>query len=310
MDQLSQLRVFAAVVDGGSFTAAADQLDLSRPSVSKMVAALEEQLGVRLLNRTTRRVAVTEAGRAFHLRCEDILDRFDNAVAEASQLQVAPRGELRINASLSFGRAHLVAAVADFQAQFPEVRIDLVLNDRFVDIVDEGFDVAVRIGRLRDSSLVARGLAPCRLIVCAAPSYLAAHGEPQTPDDLPAHNCLKYSYLVDGTGWRFAKDGETVTANIAGDFRANSGEAVVAAAVAGRGVILEPTFLVAPLIESGALVPVLVGYAPPELGIHAVYPKQRLLPRKVRVFIDFLVARYAGEPYWDRDLVKRGLLTR
>ena len=179
MDLLKGMEVFARVVEAESFAKAAETLGLSRPMASKYVQQLEEELGIRLLNRTTRTMALTEAGRSFHLRCQEILLQVDEAISEATNLQVEPRGRLRINAPVSFGRVHLARAVAAFQTQYPEITVDLSLNDRFVDIVDEGFDLAIRIGRLEDSSLVSRRLAPCRMTVCASPRYLAARGNAQ-----------------------------------------------------------------------------------------------------------------------------------
>ncbi|MEL6446423.1 MAG: LysR family transcriptional regulator [Pseudomonadota bacterium] len=308
MNRLEAMAAFVAVIDEGSFTAAAEALDISRPKASKLIAELEASLGVRLLNRTTRRVAATEAGRAFHLRCQDILARLDDAVSEASQLQVAPRGELRINAPHSFSREHLAVAIAAFQDTYPDIHVELVLNDRVVDIVDEGFDVAIRIAQLPDSTLVARRLGPCRLMVCAAPDYLGREGTPEAPEDLTKHNCLRYSHLADAGTWRFQRNGKETRVATQGDFRSNFGEAVVAAATCGRGIAMEPTFVVAPLVLSGALVPVLQDYAPRTLGIYAVYPRQRLLPQKVRVFIDFLEGRFGPTPYWDTDLIDAGYL--
>ena len=304
MDRLKSMEVFVKVVESGSFIAASEALNISRPMASKYVQRLEEELGVRLLNRTTRTVSMTEAGRSFYLRCQNIFVEIDDAVSEVSDLHVEPRGALRINGPISFGRDHLTRAVSDFQARYPDISVDLTLNDRIVDIVDEGFDLAVRVGKLRDSSMIARRLAPSRMIACAAPSYLATRGAPETPADLADHNCLIYAYSSYAGVWRFEKGISEETVSIDGDFRSNFGEAVVAAAVAGRGVILEPSFLVAARIAEGALTPILTDYQVAASDIHAVYPQSRLLPQKVRVFVDHLVDVFGPNPYWDENLPK------
>jgi len=302
MDQLKSMEVFVRVVETGSFIAASEALNISRPMASKHVQRLEDRLGVRLLNRTTRTVSMTEAGRSFYLRCQSIFASIDEAISEASNLQIEPRGRLRVTAPLSFGRDHITRAVAAFQATYPDISMDLTLNDRVADIVDEGFALAIRIGTLSDSSLIARRLAPCRMLVCAAPSYLAAHGIPQHPRDLAQHNCLVYAPSAFESSWEFQEEGERIRVEIAGDFRANFGEAIVAAAAAGRGVVLEPSFTVGPYIRSGDLKPILTDFPVESLGVFAVYPQARLLPQKVRVFIDHLAATFGQEPYWDENL--------
>lgn len=299
MNQLQNMRVFAKVVEAGSFIAASEALGISRPMVSKHVARLEYDLGVKLLNRTTRTTSVTEAGRAFYARCLDIFARLDEAVQEASNLRIEPKGQLRISASHSFGRQHLTRSIVNFQKAYPDIEIDLTLNDRMIDLVDEGFDLAIRIGHLADSALIARKLGNCALTLCAAPSYLETHGIPKTPKDLSDHNCLVYCYLAEGKSWAFTKDGKVHTAKVSGNFQANSGDAVVEAAVSGLGIVLEPSFLTSPYLKSGKLVQLLGDYEIPQRGIYAVYPQDRLLPQKTRVFIDFLVGQYGEQPYWD-----------
>lgn len=302
MDLLRSMEVFAKVVELGSFIAASEALGISRPMASKHVQRLEERFGVRLLNRTTRRVSTTEAGRDFHLRCRDIFEQVDEAVQQATNLGLKPRGNLRINAPVAFGHTHLTEALAAFQATYPDINIDLTLNDRFVDIVDEGYDVALRIGRLADSSLITRKLATCRMIACAAPDYLDHAPTLQHPDDLMNHNCLVYTYLAESGGWRFTRDEKAAVVVPTGDFRANSGSAVVSAAVAGRGVILEPSFLTGNALRTGTLVPILKDWHPTALALHAVYPQARLLPQKVRALIDFLADRFSPTPPWDEGL--------
>lgn len=299
MDQLQSMRVFSKVVETGSFIAASEAMGISRPMVSKHVARLEHNLGVSLLTRTTRTVSMTEAGRSFYGRCLDIFARIDEAVQEAGNLRVQPKGQLRINAPHSFGQKHLARSIASFMQDYPDIEVDLTLNDRVIDLVDEGFDLAIRIGHLSDSSLIARRLATCDFKVCAAPSYIEAHGMPEKPDDLSKHNCLFYSYLKEGTRWQFHKDGQDYAVKTSGHFKANSGDAITEAAVQGLGILLEPTFITGPHLKAGALIPLLNGYDIAPRGIYAVYPENRLLPQKVRVFIDFLVKQYGQRPYWD-----------
>ena len=299
MDRLRSMEVFVKVVETGSFIAASEALGISRPMASKHLAELESELGVRLLDRTTRRISLTEAGRSFHLRCQTIFAEIEEAVAEAGNMQAEPRGLLRINAPLTFGKAHLARAISEFQSQYPQISVDLTLNDRVVDIVDEGFDVAIRIGVLPDSSLIARKLAPCRMIACAAPAYLEARGNPEVPQQLTEHNCLIYAYFSQQKRWIFAGPEGEINVEVHGDFRTNFGEALVEAAAAGRGIVIEPSFTVAPYLGSGELVPILGGFTPRELGVYAVYPPSRLLPQKVRAFIDHLSETFGPNPYWD-----------
>ncbi len=302
MDQLKCMQVFTKVVELGAFVAAAEALEMSPPMASKHVKRLEDRLGVRLLNRTTRTVSTTEAGRTFYQHCQLIFGQIEEAIAEASNLQLEPKGQLKINAPLSFGRVHLSRAVAAFQGCYPQISVDLTLNDRIVDIVDEGFDVAIRIGRLADSSLIARTLAPCRMTLCAAPAYIGERGKPRTPADLKHHNCLMYEYLEQTGRWRFSHASDEIVSHVNGDFRSSYGAAIVEAAVAGRGIILEPSFMTGPYLRSGELLQLLPDYRPQSLAVHAVYSQARLLPRKVRVFIDFLAQQFGPAPYWDEGL--------
>ncbi len=298
MDLFDAMKVFTAIVDAGSFSAAAARLDISRPAASKQVSALEDHLGVRLLSRTTRRVSATEAGRRFYVRARDILDRMDEARAEAGDLFAKPAGVLRVNAPVSFGREHLVGVIADYHEAYPDVSIDLALNDRVVDIVEQGFDLAVRIGELPDSSLRARKVSVCRLSLTASPDYIARKGAPSAPDDLKDHDCIVYSSAAE-SAWRFAKGGEVQAIEASGWFRCDSGPAVVEAAAAGLGLALEPTFLTWRHVRAGELVTLLPDYAPPALGVYAVTPPARFTPEKVRTFVDHLARRFGSSPYWD-----------
>lgn len=291
MDHLTGISVFARVVETNGFTAAARSLGLSKAAVSKQVARLEDRLGVRLLNRSTRRLGLTEAGRDFYERAQRILIEIDEAEQAASSRQVNPRGVLRVNAPVTYGISHLVPVLPDFMRRYPEIRVDLVLNDRFVDLIEEGFDVAIRVGlgALPDSTLVARRLAVANHTVCAAPNYLAARGTPHHPAELAQHDCLLYSYLSTGEEWRFLDAaGRPLGIRVSGPMRANNGDALRHAARAGLGIVYSPAFLMADDIAAGRLVAVLTDWRTPEAAVHAIYPPGRPLGAKLRVFVDYL----------------------
>jgi DNA-binding transcriptional LysR family regulator len=289
------------VVERGSFTLAADDLNLSRAVVSKYLTRLEERLGARLLNRTTRRLSLTEAGAALFEASRGALERIEEAEAAVAQLQSEPRGRLRVSAPMSFGILHLGPAIADFARANPRVNLDMHLDDRFVNLVEDGIDVAVRIGSLTDSSLVARKLAVTRAVACASPDYLAQFGEPETPEDLATHNCLIYSYLSTANVWRFtAPDGREVPVAVNGTFRINNGIVLAEAAVAGHGILMTPSFYVASLLRDGRLKRILTHYRAKELGIYAVYPQRTHVPPKVRAFVDFLAQRFGRKPDWEK----------
>jgi DNA-binding transcriptional LysR family regulator len=299
-DRLTAIEVFVRIVEEGSLTAAGERLGLSRAAVSKQLVALEDRLGVRLLNRTTRRSSLTEAGSVFYERARQILMELAEAEREARRNSARPTGRLRLNAPMTFGTMHLAPAIPAYSAAHPAVTVDMTLNDRIVDLVDEGFDLAVRIGRLNDSSLMARRLAPCRFVVCAAPSYLAERGRPVAPEELAAHACLGYSYAPDGDLWEFVGPDGARRVRVSGPLRANNGEALAAAAAAGMGIVLSPSFIVSAHLRAGRLVPILEDYTIAERGIFAVWPAGRHLSAKVRSFVDFLVERFGPTPYWDR----------
>lgn len=302
MDRFAALSTFVTIADKGSFAAAAESLRMSRAMVTKHIADLEAHLGARLLNRTTRRLSLTEAGADFLDRAREILSLLEAAEMNAAAGSKEPSGVLRLNAPMSFGVLHLAHAVAAYQKQCPKVSIELLLNDRVVDVVEEGFDLAVRIGHLKDSSLVARRLAPCRMAVAASPEYLQRHGRPAEPADLKDHTCLIYSYAAEADKWRFERDGKTETVKVAGSMRSNNGEALTRAAIQGAGIVLQPTFILASTLREGTLEILLSDWEVPPLTIHAVWPPSRHLSAKVRGFIDFLVDRYSSEPEWERDL--------
>ena len=301
MDQLAAIEAFVRVAELGSFSRAAERLHSSKSAVSRQIGALEAELGARLLHRTTRALTLTEAGRSYFAQAARILADLAEANASVGQLQAAPRGRLRVSAPMSFGFQHLAPAVPDFLERYPDVEIELAMNDRYVDLVDEGFDMAVRIGALADSSLVARKLAPARRTVCAAPAYLHKRGTPASPDDLKAHECLCYSNVGAAQEWRFVRpDGRPWPVEVRGRLHANNGDALRAAALRGFGLAVLPSFLVGRDFQSGALVSVLEPFMPQDGAVHAVYPHARHLSPKVRAFVDFLAERFGPDPYWDR----------
>jgi len=302
VDRFDNMRVFAKVVESGSFTGAAARLSVSASMVSQHVKELEERLGARLLNRTTRKVSLTETGRAYYERCTRLLADLEETEQAVSDMHAAPRGELRINATPSFGILQLAPAIADFTAHFPGISVELMLSERPVDLIAEGFDVAVRVEELPDSSLIARQLAPCRMVVCGAPSYFERHGVPRTPADLANHNCLTAAgnVLSYYRAWHLtAADGTALNISPIGNLRSNSGAVLIVAAFAGHGLVCLPTYFVGEALQSGRLVTVLDDYMAPPYTLRALYPHNRHLSAKVRAFVDFLVARFGREPPWD-----------
>jgi DNA-binding transcriptional LysR family regulator len=299
MDKLEAMNAFAKVVAAGSYAEAARRLGLTRSAVSKAVMELEQLLGARLLDRTTRRVTPTEAGLAYYERAAAILADVEETEIQISRLHDEPRGVLKINAPMSFGIMYLGEAVAEFMTRYPELRIELVLNDRFINPLEEGVDVTVRIGALADSSLIARRLAPARLALVASPEYLARAGQPETPPELRDHRCLAYGHMAAVHRWHLMQGSEVVTVQITSALCSNNGEVLRTAALAGNGIAILPTFLVGPDIAAGKLVQVLPDNPPAEFGIYALYTPNRYLAAKTRVFIDFLVARFGEEPAWD-----------
>ncbi len=300
MDRFAAIEAFVRVAEAQSFSAAARRLRSSKSAVSRHVSALETELGVRLFHRTTRSLTLTEAGRGYFERAIRILTDLEEANLAVSQLQSAPRGRLRVSAPMSFGFLHLASALPDFLARYPEVAVDLTMNDRFVDLIDEGFDVAVRIGAMEDSSLIARKLAPIRRVVCASPVYLKARGFPSSPDDLKGHECLFNSNIALSQEWRFtAPDGKSWPVEVKGRLSANNGDALRVAALKSLGLVNLPTFIVGGDLQAGTLVTVLDEFISQNVAMNAVYPHSRHLSPKVRAFVDFLADRYGPQPYWD-----------
>jgi DNA-binding transcriptional LysR family regulator len=292
------------VVRSGSFTAAADKLNLSKSVVSKYVTRLEDRLEARLLNRTTRRLSLTEVGQAFYQRSQRGLAEIEEAESEVSRLQGEPRGELRLSSPMSFGILHLAPSLPAFQQRFPDLSVDMVLDDRRTDLVEEGFDLAIRIGELPDSTLVARRLGPCRHVVCGSPEYFARHGVPQSPQDLADHPALTYRYQDAPSEWRLVdRDGNYHQVAIDSRLQMNNSLAVREALLKGAGVTLTPSFVVGADIRAGRLKAVLTEYRALEVSIYAVYPQRKHLSPKVRAFVDFLSERIEDPPYWEPNRV-------
>jgi DNA-binding transcriptional LysR family regulator len=294
------MRAFARVVEAGGFAAAARDLGLARSAVHKQVVKLEEALGTQLLHRSTRRVSPTETGQAFYDRCVPILAEVEAAIGQVSELQQRPAGNLRVNAPMSFGASHLAPVVAEYMSQYPEVHVELALNDRFVDPIEEGFDVSLRISAPRTlTSLVTREICEARLVLCASPAYLAAHGEPVAPAELRKHRCLHYGYQQSGVHWRLAFEGKEQSTAINCTMWSNNGEVLLQAALADQGIALLPTFIVGADLRSGGLRTVLQAYEPAPLTVSAMYPRHRHLSAKVKLFIDLLQERLGGQPPWE-----------
>jgi DNA-binding transcriptional LysR family regulator len=299
VDRFQALRVFTQVVESGSFSGAADKLDLSTTAASRHVAELEAHLQTRLLNRTTRRVSLTESGRAFYERAVQLLADLDEAEQEASRAAVVPRGTIKLTTSVNFGVRHVAPAIAAFLVAHPGVRFDVSLSDRIVDLVEEGFDLAVRIGAPGSDNVVARKLGETRLVPCASPAYLKAHGAPRVPEDLARHNCLTYEYVAPRSVWSFRDAaGAERSVRVGGSLHANNGDLLAEAAAQGAGIVFEAAFIVGPEVRAGRLVPLLQEFVSAPLPIYAVYPSRKHLSAKVRLFVDFLLERFARAQDW------------
>jgi DNA-binding transcriptional LysR family regulator len=303
MENLPDIAIFVKVVALGSFTAAAEALASSQPVVSKAVARLEKKTGVRLLNRTTRRLSLTEAGAELYRQSAEALATIENAELEIARYQSEPRGMLRVNAPTSFTMMHLGPRIAGFLDANPNVTLELTLEDRMIDLIAERYDAAIRIGALESSGLVARKLTPCRQVICASRDYLARRGTPAKPEDLLSHECMLYLLVRDPRAWRIADEkGREVVMPLRGRVHTNNGTTIRDAAVQGLGLAFLPTFYVADDLRAGRLTRVLEELKLPELGVYVIYPERRSLSPKVRAFIDFCVRTFGPEPYWDRGL--------
>ncbi|WP_333794837.1 LysR family transcriptional regulator [Hyphomicrobium sp.] len=304
MDKLEAMNVLTKVVSGGSFAEAARRLGVTRSAVSKAITQLEQELGARLLDRTTRRVTPTEAGLAYYERCLSIMAQIAETEAQIARLHDEPKGLLKVNAPMSFGTLYLGAAVADFMDRYRELKVELVLTDRMIDPLEEGVDVTVRIGAMIDSSLIARRISAARVLLVASPDYIARHGEPTEPGDLANHKCLHYGHSTTVPRWQLTEQGAPLSVPVSACLSSNNGDTLREAAIKGIGIARLPSFLVGADIAAERLVVVLPEYPPQEITIHALYAPNRFLAAKSRVFIDFLVERF-GRPAWERfDTVK------
>lgn len=298
MHDFEELNTFVHIVEAGSLTKAGQRLNVTKSVVSRRLSSLEERLKVKLVTRAARGIVTTELGRAYYEQCVRILAELDEATSSLSSLNARAWGTLRIAAPVSFGNMHLLPALVEILDENPELTIDLALNDRVTDIVGEGFDMALRIGDLEDSSLIARKLAPIRRVLCASPAYLARRGTPAHPDDLADHDCLIYSNAANAALWRFASGSPRRPIPVR-RLRANNGEILRDAAIAGLGIVSMPTFLVGPAIKRGELALLMPDHPLEEINLYAVYPPNRHLAYKVRMLVEALARRYGPDPYWD-----------
>ncbi len=298
MDRLVSDRMFAAVMESGSFTAAAERLGTTSGQASKLVSRLESELGVRLLNRTTRAVSATEAGQAYFDRLRPLLDEFDALDAAVRDASQAPRGRLRLTAPLTFGTAELAPALNDFALTYDEIELDVSFSDRAVNLVDEGFDMAVRVGRPDDSSLIARKLCDVHIVMVAAPAYLDRKGTPRVPEDLTAYECIIDTNFRDPNRWPFGHAGGAGMVPVRGRIRYSNAEACLRAAEAGLGLACVPAFVAGDALRAGRVVRLLAEFETAAYGVHALYPHSGHLAAKVRVLVDFLAERYRGKPSW------------
>lgn len=303
MNEFTQIRTFVTLVESQSISKAAEKMDVAISAVSRRLKELESGLGVQLIQRTTRKMHLTEAGEKFYQRCVRLLDDLEEAKQEVSNSAKELSGTLRIATPLSFGVAHLSPAIAAFMHLHPQIKIDLDMSDRRIDLVAEGLDMAIRIGTLEDSSLIAKKLASVRHVVCASPDFLQQHGVPKNPEALAELPALCYGNLSQPGNWHYwDKDNKSHVVKVPMRMRATNGDALVEAAIAGLGILCEPSFIVHGAVERGVLKPVLTDYQWFSMNIYAVYPQTRYVPTRVRAFIDFLSSHFGNEPYWERFL--------
>ncbi len=298
MDRISAMRVFSEVVTRGSFTAAAETLGMSRAMVTRHIAELERWLGTRLLQRSTRRLSLTEAGEACMARSRQLLELVNDVEQVVGQRDTEPHGPIRVTAPVALGQTHLATALVAYLARYPRTRVDLQLGDQALPLAEDRIDLAVRITNAIDPGLMAQKLSVCRSVLCATPDYLVRHGRPQVLDDLAGHNCLTYSRFSKSQ-WNLVRDGQDTAVHVSGNFSANEASTLLQAVLAGGGVAMLPTFMVAPLLRSGALVLVLADWQPTALGIYGVYVSRRHQPTTLRTLLDFLAAQWSLEPSWD-----------
>jgi DNA-binding transcriptional LysR family regulator len=302
MDNFGALPVFVTVIETGGFSPAAKRLGISKSAVSKRVTQLEEQLGVKLIHRTTRKLSLTEAGEHFFQHARIAHEAAKDAQDAVTQLQGEPQGRLRINTPMSFGRLHIAPLIPEFLKRYPKITIEMVMDDKVADLIGGGFDIAIRAGDLPDSTLIARKLAPLRNVLCASPEYLELRGTPGDLNELTDHNCLIFTYSKDVKEWVFVKDGQTQTVEVTGNYQVNNSEALREAILQGVGIGRLPTFAAGPDIKEGKLIPLFEQYQMPDKTIYAVFPERQYMPAKVRAFIDFAVEYLGGDtPYWDHS---------
>ncbi|SEF89687.1 LysR family transcriptional regulator [Nitrosomonas ureae] len=307
MDRFENMNAFVRVVEIGSISGAADRMNVAKSVISRRLKELEEHLGVELFHRTTRQMNLTDSGRAFYQQSVRILADVLEAEHATSQFHGALKGNLKVAVPLSFGLMHLGPAISEFLQAHPEITFDLDFNDRQVDILIEGFDLAIRIASLPDSSLIARRLAPIQSIMCASPSYLERMGKPQSLEELIHHRCLAYNLINNFENWNlYDTEGQPIRTKIVPYLKASNGEFLRDAAVEGAGIILMPAFIVYKEIERGTLIPLLTQYKSSQLSAYAIYPQTRHLSQRVRAFVDFLIQRFEGAPYWDSCLQNMG----
>ena len=301
MDRLKSLSTFVQVVENGGFSAAARRLNMSPTMASEHVQALESDLGARLLQRTTRKISLTEVGQAYYENAARILAELEEADRAAGALQSTPRGRLRLHVGTHIVR-FVTPILAEYMTRYPDLQVDLTMGERMVDLIEEGFDLAIRATVPADSSLVIRQLSAWRHVPCAAPRYLETHASPEHPSDLARHNCLRYAFYPYGDEWRFTgPKGEAVSARVKGTLRTNSAEALRIAAIEGIGIFLAPSFLVTEDLDAGRLVPLLDGYKPVAFAINAIYPTRHQVTAKVRAFLDLAVERFQERREWIRQ---------
>lgn len=306
MMKLEGMGIFARVAEAKSFSGAARRLGLSKSLVSKEVSRLEKALGARLLHRTTRQLSLTEFGAAFYEHCARVVQEAEEAELLVDRLHASPRGVLKCTAPVAFATLHIARALPEFLAQYPDVEIDLTLGDRFFELAEEGYDLAIRIARDLPPNMVARPIAPINRVICGTPQYFARHGVPATPEDLAAHDCVVYTHANPDSIWRLRAHGKDAAVQVRGKLKVNDDEVAWQAVRAGLGVSLLPTFIVGDDLQSGRLQAVLGDYVPSERNLYALYLPNRHLSAKVRVFIDYLLARFAPPPYWDRNWRAQG----
>ncbi|GAB7129138.1 LysR family transcriptional regulator [Silvimonas sp. JCM 19000] len=299
MDTLLSMKVFNQVASLGSFVAAAERMGLSTAMVSKHVKHLETHLGVRLLNRTTRKLSLTGPGGVYFERCQQAIHDLEDAEAMLSQASASPRGTLKLSAPAAFSTNYLAPVLSDYYARYPHMKVDLSLTDKVVDLVEEGFDMGIRISASPHPTLVARRLSPINLLFVASPAYLAKHGAPKKPSDLVDHHCITYTYTNNGNAWVFDGPDGKYSISIDPRLRVNNGEMAVEAALAGLGITVQPTILIEEHIHAGRLVPVLLDYPRPPIYVYAVYPSRAFVSAKLRTFIDLLVEHFGENPPWE-----------